>query len=596
MYDTTNVTTNVAANAATNGKLKVLLTTEGTYPFHQGGVSTWCDILVKGLKNVDYTIYSILMNPFVTQKFTLPDHTTLIKMPLWGTEEPSEHLQGAFSKNYLSKQRTKTKDIEAGFIPLFVELIEEIVTPNKNPQRLAHTMLNLHEYFGEFDYKVSFRSELAWEKYKEIILGHVAASKGEWPRPDIYCLIQSLGWIYRFMNILNTPFPVTDVTHASAAAFCSIPCILAKLKHNTPFLLTEHGIYLREHYLGLGKTQYSSFLNKFLIRLIHSITSLAYTYADQVSPVCRYNTRWETRLDVKPEKIQVIYNGIDHKVFQEAPPPSNRRPTVVTVARIDPLKDMVTLIKSAAVVKAKIPNVRFVVFGSVSVQGYYEECLALRQELELEDTVEFAGHTTNVAAAYTSGDIVALTSISEAFPYSVIEAMMCGRPVISTDVGGITEAVGETGIMVAPRDFDALADGIVKLLSDSELRYTLSQEARERALREFTLDKVLEQHMNSYSRLASGVPFAASEKVVSLAARLAKQRLLAERAYAFTANGMYMDAVRHFKLAMMAAPESLAVSVLVLEAAEAYNQMGMFDKAFLEMEKHKALAQLEHTA
>jgi hypothetical protein len=115
-------------------------------------------------------------------------------------------------------------------------------------------------------------------------------------------------------------------------------------------------------------------------------------------------------------------------------------------------------------------------------------------------------------------------------------------------------------------------------------------------LREFTLDKVLEQHMTAYSRLASGVSFAAAEKVVSLAARLAKQRVLAERAFAFTANGMYMDAVRHFKLAMMAAPESLAVSVLVLETAEAYNQMGMFDKAFLEMEKHKALAQLEHSA
>jgi len=75
-----------------SANIKVLLTTEGTYPFHQGGVSTWCDILVKELKSVDYVIYSVLTNPFVTQKFSLLESTTLIKMPLWGTEEPSEHL------------------------------------------------------------------------------------------------------------------------------------------------------------------------------------------------------------------------------------------------------------------------------------------------------------------------------------------------------------------------------------------------------------------------------------------------------------------------------------------------------------------------
>jgi len=125
-------------------------------------------------------------------------------------------------------------------------------------------MLQLHLYFMDYEYKVSFKSAFAWNAYKQIILNHVNTSQGSWHRPDIYCLIQSLGWIYRFMNILNTPIPDTDVTHSSAAAFCSIPCVIAKLKNKTPFLLTEHGVYLREQYLGLGKNKYSSFLNKFL--------------------------------------------------------------------------------------------------------------------------------------------------------------------------------------------------------------------------------------------------------------------------------------------------------------------------------------------
>lgn len=578
--------------------IKVLLTTEGTYPFHQGGVSTWCDILVKELKSVDYVLYAILMDPFVTQKFTLPDTATLIKMPLWGTEEPSEHLLESFSKSFLAKRRTTPKEIEDKFIPLFTQLITEFIATNKNPQHLADVLLKLHLYFDEYEYKISFKSEYAWATFKKIVLNHIASSKGDWARPDVYSLIQSLGWIYRFLNIINTPIPKTDVTHASAAAFCGIPCVLAKLKDNTPFLLTEHGIYLREQYLGLGKNQYSSFLNKFLIRMIHSVTSLSYAFADQVSPVCHYNTRWETKFDVDPKRIQVIYNGVDNKIFQESKAQSSGRPTVVTVARIDPLKDIITLIKSAAIVKSRIPNVQFVIYGSVSVPGYYEECLYLRKELELEETVIFAGHTTNMAAAYSSGDIVALTSISEAFPYSVVEAMMCGRAVISTDVGGIREAIGESGIMVPPRDYDALAEGIIKLLTNTELRSTLSQEARERALSKFTLNKVLDLHMKTYSRMANGTHVDAPviEIVASIAARRKQQQLFAERGFAFFTNGMYMDAVRHFKLAIMAAPESPASPALMIEVAESYNQLGMFDRAFLEMEKHQALAHLVETA
>ncbi|WP_274364181.1 GT4 family glycosyltransferase PelF [Paenibacillus thermotolerans] len=571
--------------------IKVLLTTEGTYPFHQGGVSTWCDILVKELKSVDYVIYSILMDPFVTQKFALPDNTGLIKVPLWGTEEPSEHLSESFSKSFLAKRRTTPKEIETRFIPLFSRLIEEIIASEKDPRLLAQTMLELHLYFDEYEYKVSFKSETAWETFKRIINTKVAESRGEWARPDLYCLIQSLGWIYRFMNILNTPFPKVDVTHASAAAFCGIPCVLSKLKYDTPFLLTEHGIYLREQYLGLSKNNYSSFLNTFLIRLIHSITSLNYTFADQVSPVCEYNTRWEKKFDVDPRKIQVIYNGVDKNVFMEAKPRAEGRPTVVTVARIDPLKDIVTLIKSAAVVKSRIPDVQFIIYGSVSVKAYYEECLELRSELELADTVIFAGHTSNMAAAYESGDIVALTSISEAFPYSVVEAMMCARAVISTDVGGIREAVGETGILVTPRDYDELADGIVKLLLDRELRNQLANDARERALTFFTLDRVLEMHERSYRKLAEGVTEqkTVAPEPISVSARRKQQRLFAERAFAFMSNGMYMDAVRHFKLAVMANPDSAAAPALLVEAAEAYNQLGMFDRAFLTMEKHRAL-------
>ncbi|MEB3101356.1 GT4 family glycosyltransferase PelF [Ferviditalea candida] len=575
-------------------KIVVMLTTEGTYPFHQGGVSTWCDTLVTQLDDVEYIVYSILMNPFVTQKFKLPDTASLIKMPLWGTEEPSEHLSTPFSFNYLAKKRTTRKVIDDRFIPLFREMIEEILSLNKDPHRLAQIIFDLHLFFQEYEYKISFKSEAAWDAFKEIVFRHHADARNKLPRPDLYCLIQSLGWIYRFMNILNTPIPDVHIVHSSAAAFCGIPGALAKMKNRTPFLLTEHGIYVREQYLSLGKRDYSSFLNTFLIRLIQSVTSLNYAFADQVSPVCEYNTRWERKFEVPREKIQVIYNGVDPKLFTEAAPAPHKHPTVIAVARIDPLKDIMTLIKSAAIVRTKIPDVKFFVYGSVSVPEYYEQCLALCAQLKLDETVVFKGHVPNVSSVYHSGDVVALTSISEAFPYSVVEAMMSGKAIISTDVGGIREAIGNSGILIHPRDHEALADGLVKLLNNPELRALYGQEGRERALSHFTLERMLEQNLKSYLKLSLGsgdrlVLPAASTDAAARTARLRRQRLYAERAYAFMLNGLYQDAIKHFQLALLEVPGSPSAPVLLMEIAEIYNQMGDFDKAFAALDKQEIL-------
>lgn len=576
-------------------KLKVMLTTEGTYPFHQGGVSTWCDILVNGLDSVDYTIYSVLMDPFVTQKFELPETVSLIKMPLWGTEEPSEHLTTPFSQTFLSKKRTTTTKINQHFIPLFEELIKEIIAPVKNPKRLAHIMLELHLYFQYYEYKVSFKSEEAWEAYKQIIMNYVLLKGSHLARPDIYCLIQSLGWIYRFMNILNTPVPDVDVTHSTAAAFCGIPCVLAKMKNKTPFMLTEHGVYLREQYLYLSKREYSTFLNTFLIRLVHSITSLNYAYADQVSPVCIYNTRWEREFGIPNEKIKVIYNGIDKNVFLHAAGQKPSHPTVVTTARIDPIKDIEMLIQAAALVKKQIPDVRFMIYGSISVPKYYEQCLELRKKLGLDETVIFAGHTTNIVSAYKSGDLVALTSISEAFPYSVLEAMMAGRAVVSTDVGGIKEALGDTGVLVPARNHEKLAEEITRLLNTPELRIALANEAQERALALFTIDKVLQNHLDSYLVLINGFvqPFKQKSivakgrgEVAAESFNISGQRIWMERGLASKVAGYFEQAIYCFRSAIEVYPASKVVPVLLLELAQIYNHLGQYDLAFQEIEKY----------
>jgi glycosyltransferase involved in cell wall biosynthesis len=482
--------------------------------------------------------------------------------------------------------RTTDKVIKGLFLPLFKELIFEIISIEKDPEKFGMILFQLYKYFQEYEYKQTFKSELVWNTYKSLVLEWIHDPSLKLVQPDMFSLIQSLGWVYRFLNIINTTVPKAHVSHSSASAFCGIPCVIAKLEHKTPFLLTEHGVYLREQYLSLSKRNLSIYLNTFLIRFIHSINSLNFHYADQVSPVCHYNTRWEAKFGVQQENIEVIYNGVDTNVFVEGDKVDRLNPTVVTVARIDPIKDIISLIQTAEIVKRQIPNVKFIVYGSVSVQGYYEECLSMVKKLHLEETFIFAGHTTNMVAAYNSGDVVALSSISEAFPYSVVEAMMTGKPVVATDVGGIREALGNTGFLVTPRHPEEFAQSIILLLKNSNLRQSMGRDARERALNYFTLDKVKDLHLKSYLKLAThsfkqtpNFPDVQQTKTMEF------QKLYSEKAYALLLNGFHKEAIEQFRLAINVDQNSPATFIYKSEIAKAYYYLGESEKAAAELKK-----------
>jgi polysaccharide biosynthesis protein PelF len=561
-----------------------MLTTEGTYPFHQGGVSTWCDTLIKNCNSIEFTIFSITMNPFVTKKFTIPDNSVLIQVPLWGTEEPSEHLDIPFSKVYMQKKKTNENIIDNEFINNFSELINEILNQKKDPEKFADVLFKMHKYFKKFEYKKSFKSEQTWEAYKKIIKSYTIDKEKNILNPDVFGLISSLGWVYRFLNVINTPIPKTHVCHSSAAAFCGIPCVISKKLYNSSFLLTEHGVYIREQYLSLSKRLYSSFLSMFLVRFIKSITSLNYHYADQISPVCEYNTRWERKLGVKQEKIKVIYNGVDNRVFEPGYVNETNNELVVSmVARIDPIKDIIGFIKAAAIVKAenivrdKKMKIKFFVYGSVAVDEYYKECIQVRKEFNLINDFIFIGHTSDVAKIYRNCNIVVLSSVSEAFPYSVIEAMMSGKPVVATDVGGVKEAIGETGVIVMPGNTKELADGIIRLLDNPYLRVSMGEEARERALNNFTINKIMSLYLKNYINLAVGQKDYMTFKIKY------DIELVIKKGYASLYSRLYKEALNYFNIAINAYPKSLWSPVLHLEVARIYDLMDDNDKKLNEI-------------
>jgi glycosyltransferase involved in cell wall biosynthesis len=206
-----------------------------------------------------------------------------------------------------------------------------------------------------------------------------------------------------------------------------------------------------------------------------------------------------------PDAILTAYNGVPPDSY----PPTITEPAVPTigwVGRIDPLKDLETLLRGFALARTEAPGVVLRLFGPTPPGNkWYEQRLrALADELELTDSVTFEGPVRPVTRAYHASTLVALSSISEGLPYTVVEAMMCARATVSTEVGGVPEVVGETGLLVPPRDPAALARALTLLLRDDAMRRRLAKAGRARALQLFQLDRMLSTFDAIYATAGTG--------------------------------------------------------------------------------------------
>ena len=483
-------------------RIKVVWTGEGTYPYVTGGVSTWADLLMKEIRNVDFTLIPILMHPFVTLKFDIPSNVTeIINVPLWGTEEPVEYIRKMkFSEIYGMKVITQANPNIERLKPLMTIILDHIYKQRHDLDALGDMIVEFYDYFHQYDYYETFRSQVLWEIYREYYLEYYKDIEED--IPTIFDMIEGMRYLYRFFISLLPVLPKAHIYHSSAAAFCGLSCIVAKKKYGCKFLLTEHGVYIREQYLAASRNLMPIRTKEFMMGLITLVAELNFHFADVVSPVCDYNARWEKKWGTDENKIETIYNGIDISKFKNLEmPKETTRPLVVMVARIDPLKDIETYIRTAQLVAKEIPDVLFKLYGPTLDKNYYKTCEDLVAELDVAYNFEFSGLTSSPEIAYNEGDVVMLTSISEAFPFVVIEAMACEKVVVSSDVGGTKEVLEGYGYVVKPKDYQEFADRTIEVLQNPEMAREMGLEARDKILTEFTIDDMVNNYSNLYKRL-----------------------------------------------------------------------------------------------
>jgi glycosyltransferase involved in cell wall biosynthesis len=215
-------------------------------------------------------------------------------------------------------------------------------------------------------------------------------------------------------------------------------------------------------------------------------------------------------------KFVTIHNGVDLDEFRAGATAAGvrdrcgcRQGEIVLgcFGRVEPMKGQACLVEAVAKVRARHRDVRLLLCGELTDEGYRQHCDSLGRRHGIADRVRFLGHRSDVAAVLSAVDVAVLPSRSgEAFPRAVIEAMAMGKPVVATDVGGTREAIleGVTGFVVEPGDPEALADRIGRLAEQEAMRAAMGQAAMRRVEECFSVEKNVRATERLYREMMNG--------------------------------------------------------------------------------------------
>jgi len=216
---------------------------------------------------------------------------------------------------------------------------------------------------------------------------------------------------------------------------------------------------------------------------------------------------------VPGEKLRLIYNGVDVSKYRlkvgprggmlsDSQPVNIDRFVCIVVANLFPYKGHLTLLEALWQVRDKLPRGwRCLCAGED--RGFRDELVKETRRLNLQEEVLWLGGRKDIPNLLSVADVSIVCSYEEGFSNAVLEAMAAGLPLVATDVGGNREAIadGTTGILVPTHNSSALADGILKLSSDKQLRVRMGLAGYTRAKERFNLSRSIDRYEETYSRV-----------------------------------------------------------------------------------------------
>ncbi|HZK01294.1 MAG TPA: polysaccharide pyruvyl transferase CsaB [Anaerovoracaceae bacterium] len=279
-----------------------------------------------------------------------------------------------------------------------------------------------------------------------------------------------------------------DVIHCHGAKANMLGVLVKKLR-SIPVMTTVHSDP-RLDYLGTPLKQYT-------FGLINAIALRNMDFYMAVAGKMESNLI-ERGFD--PWRIFTIYNGLDfsNASLKPRPPKKENEDIIVGIAaRLTPIKDIGTLIKAFKIAYEKNNLLKLLIAGTGEDE---KELKNLAKELGIEHRVEFVGWISDIKGFFSKVDINVLASLSETFPYSLLEGAFEHCPAVASRVGGIPALInhGENGFLFEVGDVQTFGDYIYQLSIDENLRQTLAENLFQKAKKDFSLTRMREDQEKVY--------------------------------------------------------------------------------------------------
>jgi teichuronic acid biosynthesis glycosyltransferase TuaC len=288
-----------------------------------------------------------------------------------------------------------------------------------------------------------------------------------------------------------------DIIHSHFADHAGFAGVITSKMLRKPFVLTAHGYdvyYNKKLGYGLGSHLLTRFLTRFILKMPDRITVAS-------EALKRHLKTW----NVDPKRVEIISNGINLDcVKNNISPPKRFKDcqVVLTVTRLIPLKNVEYVLEAMPYVVEKFPDVQYIVVGDGPEREKLER---IADKRGLANNVKFVGELKHneLPRYYSMADVFVLPSVHEGFGIVKLEAFAFGVPVIVTDGGGAVEGVShwENGFIVPLNQPKKLAEAIITILSNLELKESMGRRGKEIVMKEYLWEHNVKKVTEMYKGL-----------------------------------------------------------------------------------------------
>ncbi|MGW1006325.1 DUF3492 domain-containing protein [Streptomyces sp. NPDC002520] len=531
--------------------MRIGLLTESGYPYVGGDAGLWCDRLVRGLGQHEFDVYALSRSRHQEDSgwVSLPPQVSRVRTaPLWTAEDDGavhgRRARRRFAECYGELLAAVCAGAGAGAgtgtgagtgagVDAGVGVTSSDgfrTSADDLADRFGTALYGLAELARDEGGLVgALRSDAAVRALERACRAPGALRTAHEARvPDLLTVTAHLERALRPLSLDwygDEGLGAADLCHATAGGPAAVPGLLARHFSGVPLLVTEYGVQLRSHYLALGPDAAAPAVRALLAAFHGRLAAEVYRRAEILTPGNAHARRWQEHCGADRARIRTVHPGMDASRFTEVGESPDRADpdTLVWVGRVEPAKDLVSLLHAFAEVRKEETKARLRIVGvpaDAEGEAYLGHCRALAAQLFPDEAegVHAVGdnpvsfeeigcpEAPTLPDAYAAGAVVVLSSVVEGFPVSLVEAMFCGRATVSTDVGAVVEVIGGTGLVVPPRNPRALAEACVALLRDPERRERLGAAARARALELFTVEQNIEAFHGIYLEIVSHCP------------------------------------------------------------------------------------------